>query len=387
MDALAGITVGLTAVPQGIAYGIVAGLNAEYGLYAAFMASFIYVICGSCENITIGPTAIMATMVQPLVEKYGADMAILIAFLKGCIIALLGIFHLGSMGQGLPPFVPPPFSTTFQNRTYNFVEMTTAMGTTLFTIPIVSTIEHIAIAKAFVAKWYKKNTCDDYVKRRLPVLDWLPRYRSTWIFQDALAGITVGLTAVPQGIAYGIVAGLNAEYGLYAAFMASFIYVICGSCENITIGPTAIMATMVQPLVEKYGADMAILIAFLKGCIIALLGIFHLGSMGQGLPPFVPPPFSTTFQNRTYNFVEMTTAMGTTLFTIPIVSTIEHIAIAKAFGKGKPLDATQEMIALGVCNIFGSFVRSMPVTGSFTRTAVNHASGVKTPLGGIFTGT
>ncbi|XP_050454743.1 sodium-independent sulfate anion transporter-like isoform X2 [Cataglyphis hispanica] len=359
-----------------------------------------------------------------------------------------------------------------------------------------------------LTKWYKKTKCDDYFKRRLPVLSWLPRYQCTWILQDALAGITVGLTAVPQGIAYGIVAGLNAEYGLYAAFMASFIYVIFGSCENITIGPTAIMATMVQPLVEKYGADIAILITFLKGCIIALLGIYHLGflldfvslpvitgftsaaainiassqfksllgipgrtenfldsliaifkhlnqiryqdtllgigtiillvllknipgrrtgtilqkigwfftlsrnalvviigtvmayifyinkqnpfnltgSMGQGLPPFAPPPFSTTFQNRTYDFLEMTTAIRTTLFTIPIVSTIEHIAIAKAFGKGKPLDVTQEMIALGVCNIFGSFVRSMPVTGSFTRTAVNHASGVKTPLGGIFTG-
>ncbi|XP_029178689.1 sodium-independent sulfate anion transporter-like [Nylanderia fulva] len=356
--------------------------------------------------------------------------------------------------------------------------------------------------------WYEKNKCGDYVKRRFPVLTWLPRYRPTWILQDALAGITVGLTAIPQGIAYGIVAGLSAEYGLYAAFMASFIYIIFGSCENITIGPTAIMATMVQPLVAKYGADMAILIAFLKGCIIMLLGVFHLGflldfislpvitgftsgaainiassqfksllgiagrsesfldslimifknlyqiryqdtllgigtiailvllknipgrrtgnilqkmgwllalsrnalvviigtvmayifyinkqnpfqltgAIGQGLPPFASPPFSTTFQNRTYNFLEMTTAMGTTLFTIPILSTIEHIAIAKAFAKGKSLDATQEMIALGVCNIFGSFVRSMPVTGSFTRTAVNHASGVKTPLGGIFTG-
>ncbi|XP_071639580.1 sodium-independent sulfate anion transporter isoform X1 [Temnothorax longispinosus] len=359
-----------------------------------------------------------------------------------------------------------------------------------------------------MAKWYEKDKCGKYVVRRLPILSWLPRYRPAWILQDALAGITVGLTAVPQGIAYGIVAGLNPEYGLYAAFMASFIYIIFGSCENITIGPTAIMATMVQPLVAKYGVDMAILIAFLKGCIIALLGILHLGflldfislpvitgftsaaainiassqfksllgipgraesfldaliaifkhldqiryqdtllgigtivvlvliknipgrrtgttlqkigwllglsrnalvvivgtvmayifstnglnpftltgTMGQGLPPIAPPPFSTTFQNQTYNFLEMTTAMGTTLFTIPIVSTIEHIAIAKAFAKGKSLDATQEMIALGICNIFGSFVRSMPVTGSFTRTAVNHASGVKTPLGGIFTG-
>lgn len=343
---------------------------------------------------------------------------------------------------------------------------------------------------------------------RLPVLGWLPRYRFTWLLQDTLAGITVGLTAIPQGIAYGIVAGLHPEYGLYAAFMGSFVYIVFGSCENITIGPTAIMATMVQPLVAKAGADMAVLIAFLKGCIIALLGVFHLGflldfislpvitgftsaaainiassqfksllgiagrtenfldsviaifkniyqiryqdtllgigtiitlvllknipgqrtgtifqkigwflvlsrnalvviagtamayifyiynqnpfkltgSMGQGLPPFAPPPFSTTFENRTYNFVEMTTAMGTTLFTMPIISTIEHIAIAKAFAKGKSLNATQEMIALGICNIFGSFVRSMPVTGSFTRTAVNNASGVRTPLGGIFTG-
>lgn len=359
-----------------------------------------------------------------------------------------------------------------------------------------------------MAKWYEKNKCGKYVVRRLPVLEWLPRYRPTWLLQDALAGITVGLTAVPQGIAYGTVAGLNPEYGLYAAFMASFIYIIFGSCENITIGPTAIMATMVQPLVAKYGADIAILIAFLKGYIITLLGIFHLGflldfislpvitgftsaaainiassqfksllgisgrtesfldslkaifknldqiryqdtllgigtivilvllknvpgrrtgtvlqkigwllglsrnalvviigtimayifyinggepfiltgTMGQGLPPIASPPFSTTFHNKTYNFLEMTSAMGTTLFTIPIVSTIEHIAIAKAFAQGKSLDATQEMIALGVCNIFGSFVRSMPVTGSFTRTAVNHASGVKTPLGGIFTG-
>lgn len=55
--------------------------------------------------------------------------------------------------------------------------------------------------------------------------------------------------------------------------------------------------------------------------------------------------------------------------------------------KGRSLDTNQEMLALGLCNIFGSFVKSMPVTGSFTRTAVNHASGVQTPMGGIVTGT
>ena len=54
--------------------------------------------------------------------------------------------------------------------------------------------------------------------------------------------------------------------------------------------------------------------------------------------------------------------------------------------KGKQIDANQEMIALGMSNLAGSFVQSFPTTGSFSRTAVNSASGVKTPAGGIYTG-
>ena len=50
------------------------------------------------------------------------------------------------------------------------------------------------------------------------------------------------------------------------------------------------------------------------------------------------------------------------------------------------MDASQEMIALGLCNIFGSFLQSMPTTGSFSRTAVNSSSGVKTSFGGLYTG-
>ena len=45
------------------------------------------------------------------------------------------------------------------------------------------------------------------------------------------------------------------------------------------------------------------------------------------------------------------------------------------------------MFTLGVCNILSSFFRSMPVTSSFSRSAVNVASGVKTPMSGLYTGT
>ena len=63
----------------------------------------------------------------------------------------------------------------------------------------------------------------------------------------------------------------------------------------------------------------------------------------------------------------------------------QHIFLVSA--KGKPVDATRELCALGMCNIIGSFVGSMPVSASFGRTSINVASGARTPLGGLFTGT
>jgi len=53
---------------------------------------------------------------------------------------------------------------------------------------------------------------------------------------------------------------------------------------------------------------------------------------------------------------------------------------------GKPVDATQELIAMGMCNIGNSFVQGFPGSGSLSRSAVNEASGVRTPLGGLYTG-
>lgn len=131
------------------------------------------------------------------------------------------------------------------------------------------------------------------------------------------------------------------------------------------------------------------------------------GNITAGLPPFRLPPFSTTVDGEYVSFGDMISEVGASLGSIPMIAILEIVAISKAFckcmkyinfsdsntlyflstAKGKIVDASQEMIALGMCNIMGSFVLSMPVTGSFTRTAVNNASGVRTPLGGAVTGT
>jgi sodium-independent sulfate anion transporter 11 len=147
------------------------------------------------------------------------------------------------------------------------------------------------------------------------------------------------------------------------------------------------------PQVFKYLSISRNAIAVVLGISIAY--VFYIngsepfkltGEIKQGLPPFGPPPFSTEFNGKTYNFLEMFRALGLSLVTIPLVSILESVAIAKAFSKGKVVDATQEMIALGLCNMVASFASSIPITGSFTRTAVNNSSGVKTQFGGCFTG-
>ena len=80
--------------------------------------------------------------------------------------------------------------------------------------------------------------------------------------------------------------------------------------------------------------------------------------------------------------------LGPGLAVIPLIGFLESIAIAKAFARKNryTVDASQELIALGIANCLSSFVSSYPVTGSFSRTAVNAQSGVATPAGGKFVG-
>lgn len=115
------------------------------------------------------------------------------------------------------------------------------------------------------------------LKKRIPILQWLPNYPRRYLFEDIVAGLTVGLTVIPQGIAYAVVASLAPQYGLYSAFMGCFVYFVFGSCKDVSIGPTAIMSLMVQVHVSNLGPAFAILSAFLAGCTILLLGLLNLG--------------------------------------------------------------------------------------------------------------
>jgi SulP family sulfate permease len=122
------------------------------------------------------------------------------------------------------------------------------------------------------------------LKRLIPILDWLPNYNTSKLKGDFVAGITVAIILVPQGIAYALIAGLPPIYGLYCALMPQIVYAVFGSSRQVAIGPVAmdslIVATGVSTLALA-GSDsyiaIAILLALMVGFIQFFLGVFQLG--------------------------------------------------------------------------------------------------------------
>ncbi|XP_045491483.1 sodium-independent sulfate anion transporter [Colias croceus] len=329
-DIIAGITVGLTAIPQGIAYAVVAGLSPEYGLYAGLMGGFVYLFFGSCKDVTVGPTAIMAAMVAKYVSGYSADFAVLAAFLSGIVELTMGVLNLGFLVE----FISMPVISGF----------TTAAALQIASSQLKSLFGLTGPSGNFFAQ-----SAYNFVKNIKTATLWDPVLGFSTII------ILVILKRLGQGCSRS--GGAIERLRWFVSLGRNAVVVILGIIVAFVIK----ISSNEEPLVL-------------------------IGNIGRGLPKPSLPPFSTVVGNETYSFADMAQVLGPQAIVLPLVAILESVAIAKAFSGGLQVDATQEMIALGLCNIFGSFMRSMPITGSFTRTALNHASGVQTPAGGIFTG-
>lgn len=82
-----------------------------------------------------------------------------------------------------------------------------------------------------------KNACRKKILyKRFPILSWLPQYTMDDAVGDLVAGFTVGLTVIPQALAYAGIAGLPAAYGLYGSFIGCFVYIFLGSCKDVPMG-------------------------------------------------------------------------------------------------------------------------------------------------------
>lgn len=119
-----------------------------------------------------------------------------------------------------------------------------------------------------------------------------------------------------------------------------------------------------------------------------------IGYVPQGLPAFkLPVFFEPEIKDATgyviqegQTFWQMISYMNVGLLAVPLIALIETMSINKSAARGKPVDATQELLAIGSTGILNSMVGAYPGNGSFSRGAINRESGARTPLGSLYSG-
>jgi len=364
--------------------------------------------------------------------------------------------------------------------------------------------------------WKKKSTVScvtkfsdtrEVIDSFLPCLRWMRVYDKSFLSQDIIAGLTVGVMIIPQSMSYAKLAGLPVEYGLYSAVMPVFAYALWGSSRQLAVGPVALvsllLSTSLTSIIDPVNSDgsideakqdqynrLAIETAFLVGVLYLIMGMLRLGFVTILLSHAVISGFTTgaaiiigmsqikyffgyeierfdvlhegienllhdidkfdwkTFlmgstclailmlmkeAGKKYPKLKWVRAVGPLFVTvvsilitwgfdidIPIVSSIpaglpavtinewvlddvndlvapvisiaivgfmESIAIAKQLASKHKyeIDSSQELIGLGMSNFIGAMFGAYPITGSFSRSAVNNDSGAMSGISAICT--
>jgi SulP family sulfate permease len=308
-DLSAGITVGVMLIPQGMAYAMIAGLPAIYGLYASTIPLIIYAIFGTSRQMSVGPAAMISLLTAAGIGAMAKGdlstyigLAVLLAFLVGVIQFFMGALKLGFL---------------------------------------VNFLSHPVIAG----------------------------------FSSA-AALIIGLSQLKHLL--GI--ELSGSNHVHMILWEAILKIKDTNVLSFGIGAGGIAIIL---LLNKYFKRLPsqIIVVFL-GVLIVWLGQFDqqgvaiLGAVPKGLPMFALPAF---------NMDQMELLVPIAL-SIAFVSFMQSIAMAKAIQarhKDYTVEANQELVALGLSNMAGSFFQSFPVTGGFSRTAVNDQAGAKTTMASI----
>lgn len=443
VDLIAGITVALVLIPQSMAYAQLAGLPPYYGLYAAFLPGIIAAMWGSSAQLATGPVAVAslltASTLAPLAATGSSQfiaLAILMTLMVGIIQLALGVFKLGVVVN----FLSHPVIVGFTNaaaiiiglsqlnklfgvsmgRSEHFIQdiwgvlqqvgdthiPTLIMGVSAFAImwglkkyaPKLPGVL-IAVALTTVVSWSigfehnSKGKIEEIVDAEVKTL--ANEFSQTEAKIDELnhkiSAKSAELKQHQKGheestqrtaaLKYEIellkleLKDAEGENRKRARSMRKFIFELVPAANG---QPARLYLAGQVPQGEKSDGYRWRIRKVSKGELKLVGGGEVVGAIPAGLPKFDLPTFSW----------DMMVTLFSGALVISLVGFMEAISIAKAMAaKTKHrIDPNQELIGQGFANIAGSFSQAFPVSGSFSRSAVNLNAGAKTGMSSVFTG-
>ncbi|MDH4021426.1 MAG: SulP family inorganic anion transporter, partial [Xanthomonadales bacterium] len=444
-DSIAGLTVALILIPQSMAYAQLAGLPAYYGLYAALLPTMIAAFFGSSRQLATGPVAMVSLMTAAALEPLATagseafvGYAVLLALMVGLFQLTLGLFRLGVLLN----FLSHPVILGFVNAAaiiigtsqlgkifgvsadkgeyhYEFVMNTLkaasenthwptlAMAVLAFAIMfgvrrykpklpsvLVAVIATTVLAWMFGFEQHTKVKAEqiaDQKMRTALMYDVLEAKRITNLKEKLIAAQkdhdakaegseddNVTLLTERQSLEQFKfqLDQLKEKSGSYHKELFNTPLYSMGEGESIRFYTEAEISEL-NLSGEKDGSlgQPWFIKSYRNGVVGLQTGGRVIGEVPKGLPGFSMPKFEWS---------AIMHLIGATI-TISLIGFMEAISIAKAMAARtrQSLSADRELIGQGMSNIVGSLFQSYPVSGSFSRSAVNINAGAVTGFSSV----
>lgn len=446
VDFLSGLTVALVLIPQSMAYAQLADLPAVYGLYAAFLPPLVAAMFGSSHQLATGPVAVVSLMTSTALAPLASAgsqafiaYAVLLALLVGVFQFLLGVLRLGMVVN----FLSHPVVNGFTNAAALIIA--TSQLANLLGVQVDKAEHHYeTVYRTFEAAWQHPHWPTvglgalalaimivlRKIRPQLPnvlaavvvttTLSWaigfehnqvvgISQIESTRVWElvadynrtlaeigttmDAKVEVGTEVRAVEQeeGRHSLRAIDLHAEenrLAIRANRLAEKVGILRAGLRELRFvairrgGETTrfFLPSEAPPEGERLDGQWRFMVgnrALSEGELTLMGGGAVVGTIPRGLPAVAAPRLDFSVM----------VSLFTMAVIISLLGFMEAISIAKAMAvrTGQRLDPNQELIGQGLANIVGAFSQSYPVSGSFSRSAVNFQAGAVTGLSSAFT--
>ncbi|OGR38845.1 MAG: DNA repair protein, partial [Desulfovibrionales bacterium GWA2_65_9] len=448
-DATAGMTVALVLIPQSMAYAQLAGLPAYYGLYAAFLPPMIASLFGSSRQLATGPVAVVSLMTAASLEPLataGSESFIAYAILLSVFVGLfqlsLGILRLGLVVNFLSHPVVNGFTNaaaliiassqlskmfgvsvdnaehhyeTVRNVLASAVHYThwPTLGMGLLALAIMVGLKRLspkvpavlaAVVVTSVISWatgFERSTNVELSAIQSPAAAAAittfnaattrvsqlatQRAQSTAALEDAKRqgdfNAQIATESELMRINHDMEQQKLAARHQRAALRAMLFATVQHSAGAIgAAGISVYPADQLPSGAETDGRTWRLKVGnapLNAGSLLLSGGGAVVGAIPEGLPRFAMPKFEAGMAMHLLSYAVI----------IAILGFMEAISIAKAIADktGQRLDPNQELIGQGLANLLGAATSSYPVSGSFSRSAVNLQAGAVTGMSSVIT--
>lgn len=320
-DAIAGVTVGIIAIPLAMALAIASGVPPQYGLYTSAIAGIVIAICGGSRFSVSGPTAAFVVILFPVSQQFGLSGLLLATLMSGFILLLMGLARFGRLIE----YIPLPVTLGFTSGiaiTIGTMQFKDFFGLTMATVP-----EHYLSKVAALVM-------------AMPTLD----------FGDAAIGIvTLGVLIFWPKLGLRVPGHLPA---LLAGCAVMAIFMQAGH-------PVATIGSRFHYLLPD-------------------------GSQGNGIPAILPQ-FTLPWNQGSGLSWSLVQALLPAAFSMAILGAIESLLCAVVLDgmTGKKHHSDSELIGQGIGNIVSPFFGGITATAAIARSAANVRAGATSPVSAI----